>query len=156
VVWTSAQVARFDDAMEIHRADRAYRTRSALLLGAIALLCIILLWQLNLWLGRVNAELMGSDPDTVRRWLRALLAGLGVSLALPAAALGINLRRFALASRIEGRFPPREWKTWRDVRILRDSAALAWARRVELAGASMLAVAALLILWAAIAWWRFA
>lgn len=142
--------------MEIHRADKAYRTRSALLLAGIALLCIVLLWQLNLWLGRVNTELMGSDPDTVRRWLRALLAGLGVSLALPAAALGISLRRFALASRIEGRFPPREWKTWRDVRVLRDSAALAWARRVEWASTATLVLAALLVLWAAIAWWRFA
>ena len=141
--------------MEIHRADKAYRTRSALLLAGIALLCIVLLWQLNLWLGRVNTELMGSDPDTVRRWLRALLAGLGVSLALPAAALGISLRRFALASRVQGRFPPREWKTWRDVRVLRDSAALAWARRVELAATATLVLAALLVLWAAVAWWRF-
>lgn len=141
--------------MEIHRADKAYRTRSALLLGCVALLCIALLWQLNLWLGRVNTELTGSDPDTVRRWLRALLAGLGISLALPAAALGFSLRRFALASRIEGRFPPREWKTWRDVRVLRDSAALAWARRVELAATATLVLAALLVLWAAIAWWRF-
>ena len=141
--------------MEIHRADKAYRTRSALLLGGIAVLCIVLLWQLDAWLGRVNTELAGSDPDTVRRWLRALLAGLGVSLALPAAALGISLRRFALASRIEGRFPPREWKTWRDVRVLRDSAALAWARRVELAATATLVLAALLVLWAAIAWWRF-
>lgn len=141
--------------MEIHRADKAYRTRSALLLGGIALLCIALLWQLNLWLGRVNTELLGSDPDTVRRWLRALLAGLGISLALPAAALGISLRRFALASRIEGRFPPREWKTWRDVRVLRDSAALTWARRVELAATATLVLAVLLVLWAAIAWWRF-
>ena len=141
--------------MEIHRADKAYRTRSALLLAGIALLCIVLLWQLNLWLGRVNTELMGSDPDTVRRWLRALLAGLGVSLALPAAALGISLRRFALASRVQGRFPPCEWKTWRDVRVLRDSAALAWARRVELAATATLVLAALLVLWAAVVWWRF-
>jgi hypothetical protein len=141
--------------MEIHRADKAYRTRSLLLLGGIAVLCIILLWQLNAWLGRVNAELVGSNPDTVRHWLRALLAGLGVSLALPAAALGMSLRRFALASRIQGRFPPREWKTWRDVRILRDSAALAWALRVERVAIAMLVLATLLVAWAAVAWWRF-
>ena len=141
--------------MEIHRADKAYRTRSLLLLGGIAVLCIILLWQLNAWLGRVNAELVGSNADTVRHWLRALLAGLGVSLALPAAALGMSLRRFALASRIQGRFPPREWKTWRDVRILRDSAALAWALRVERVAIAMLVLATLLVAWAAVAWWRF-
>jgi len=141
--------------MEIHRADKAHRIRSALLLAGIFLLCIVLLWQFNLWLERINTELVGSDPDTVRRWLRALLAGLGISLALPAAALGISLRRFAQASRIEGRFPPRGWKTWRDVRVLRDSAALAWARRVELAANTMFALAALLILRAAVALWRF-
>jgi hypothetical protein len=141
--------------MEIHRADKAYRTRSVLLLGGIAVLCIILLWQLNAWLGRVNAELVGSNADTVRHWLRALLAGLGVSLALPAAALGMSLRRFALASRIQGRFPPREWKTWRDVRILRDSAALAWALRVERVAIAMLVLAILLVAWSAVAWWRF-
>lgn len=141
--------------MEIHRADKAYRNRSALLLAGVTVLCLALLWQLDLWLGRVNAELLGSDPDTVRRWLRALLGGLGVALAVPAAALGLSLRRFALACRIEGRFPPRDWKTWRDVRVLRDAPALAWSRRVEHAATAALVVAALLLLWAAIAWWRF-
>lgn len=141
--------------MEIHRADRAYRNRSALLLAGVALLCLGLLWQLSLWLGRVNAELLDSDPDTVRRWLRALLGGLGVALAVPAAALGLSLRRFALACRLEGRFPPRNWKTWRDVRVLRDAPALAWARRVERMASFALALAGLFVLWAAIAWWRF-
>ena len=141
--------------MEIHRADKAYRNRSAVLLVCVAVLCAALLWQLQLWLGRVNSELAGSDADTIRRWLRALLAGLGLALAVPAAALGLNLRRFALASRIEGRFPPREWKTWRDVRVLRDAPALAWARRVERFAMAMLALAAIFVFWAAIAWWRF-
>jgi len=145
-----------DDAMEIHRADKAYRNRSMLLLACVALLCMFLLWQLGAWLGKVNEELIGSDPDTVRRWLRMLLAALGVGMALPAAALGVNLRRFALASRIEGRFPPRNWKTWRDVRVLRDAPALAWARRVERLATLMLCVAAAFVAWAAIAWWRFA
>jgi hypothetical protein len=67
----------------------------------------------------------------------------------------MSLRRFALASRIQGRFPPREWKTWRDVRILRDSAALAWALRVERVAIAMLVLATLLVAWAAVAWWRF-
>jgi hypothetical protein len=59
-------------------------------------------------------------------------------LALPAAALGIAMRRFALASRLEGRFPPRDWKTWRDVRVLRDRDAFDWARRVEVFGTALL------------------
>lgn len=141
--------------MEIHRADKAYRNRTMLLLVGIAILCLVLLWQLNLWLGKVTTELMASDPDTVRRWLRALLAALGIGLALPAAALGVNLRKLGLTSRIEGRFPPREWKTWRDVRVLRDAPALLWARRIEFAGTAALVLAAAFVIWAALAWWRF-
>lgn len=141
--------------MEIHRADKSYRNRTVLLLAGIAIICLILLWQLNVWLGKVTNELMTSDPDTVRHWLRALLAALGIGLALPATALGVSLRKLGLASRIEGRFPPREWKTWRDVRVLRDSPALQWARRVELAGIAALALAAAFVFWAALAWWRF-
>jgi hypothetical protein len=141
--------------MEIHPADKAYRNRAMLLLIGTMMLCVLLLWQLNVWLGKVSGELMGSDPDTVRHWLRGLLAGLGIALALPAAILGISLRKLGLASRIEGRFPPRGWKTWRDVRVIRDAHALTWARRVELAGNAALLLAAGLVTWAAAAWWRF-
>lgn len=142
--------------MEIHRADKAYRNRTMLLLTGTAILCLILLWQLNLWLGKVTNDLMASDPDTVRHWLRALLVALGIGLALPATVLGVNLRKLGLASRIEGRFPPHEWKTWRDVRVLRDAPALLWARRVELAGTAALVLAVVFVAWAALAWWRFA
>jgi len=141
--------------MEIHQADKAYRTRAIWLLAGVAILCAVLLWQLNIWLGRVTSELGASDPDTVRYWLRWLLAGLGVALAVPAAALGISLRRLALESRLQGRFPPRTWKTWRDVRVLRDAPAQAWAKRVEIAGVAVLCMAALLVAWAAAAWVRF-
>jgi hypothetical protein len=141
--------------VEIHRADKAYRTRTLLLLGATAVLCAVLLWQLHAWLGTLSRDLAASDPDTVRYWLRILLAGLGVGLALPALVLGLGLRRVALESRIEGRFPPRGWKTLRDVRVLRDAAALAWARRIELAGSAAIALAVALLAWAGWAWVRF-
>jgi hypothetical protein len=141
--------------VEIHRADKAYRTRTLLLLGATAVLCAVLLWQLHAWLGTLSRDLAASDPDTVRYWLRMLLAGLGVGLALPALVLGLGLRRVALESRIEGRFPPRGWKTLRDVRVLRDAAALAWARRTELAGSAAIALALALLAWAGWAWVRF-
>lgn len=141
--------------MEIHRADKAYRNRTLLLLAIIVLLCGVLLWQLQSWLDVVNRELLDSDPDTLRRWLRGLLAGLGVGLALPAAGLGISLRRLGLKARIEGRFPPRDWKTLRDVQVLRDVGALAWARRIELAGNAALGLAAVLLAWAGWSWWHF-
>ncbi|RFP61174.1 hypothetical protein D0Y53_05455 [Luteimonas weifangensis] len=141
--------------MEIHRADPSYRSRTLLLLAFTVLLCAVLLLLLEAWLGRIDGQLAQSDPDTVRRWLRGLLAGLGIGLAVPAALLGAGLRRLGLASRIEGRFPPRAWKTLRDVRVLRDAAALRWARRAERAGLAAIALAASLLLWAAWAWWRF-
>jgi hypothetical protein len=141
--------------MDIHYADKAYRRRSLLLLATIVVLCIVLLWQLHMWLQDVTAYLNGKDPSTVRRWLRVLFAGLGIALAMPAIGLGLTLRRLAQASRLQGRFPPMEWKTFRDVRVLRDAAALSWARRVEAGGKAALALAAVLIGWAIWAWWRF-
>jgi hypothetical protein len=142
--------------MDIHRADKAYRNRTLLLLGFTVLLCGVLLLLLNGWLGQVNAQLAHSDSDTIRRWLRGLLSGLGLALAVPAALLGAGLRRLGFAARIEGRFPPRDWKTLRDVRVLRDAAALRWARRTERLGSAAMALAALLVLWAGWVWWHFA
>jgi hypothetical protein len=141
--------------MEIHRADRAYRKRTLWLIALIVLLCAVLLWQLNLWLRGVTEQLGGSDPETVRRWLRVMLVGLGLALAAPAIGLGLNLRRLGYAARLQGRFPPQEWKTLRDVRVLRDRTALDWARRVELLGLSALALAGGLAGWALWAWWRY-
>lgn len=141
--------------MEIHRADKAYRNRTLLLLAFTALLCAVVLLLLESWLRRVNLQLSASDPDTVRRWLRGLLAGLGMALAVPAALLGVGLRRLGLASRIQGRFPPHGWQTLRDVRVLRDLAAVRWAQRTEALGLGALALATLLVLWAGWAWWRF-
>jgi hypothetical protein len=142
--------------MEFHRADKAHRTRSLLLLAFVAALCAVLLWQLDAWLSTLSTTLATSDEATVSTWLRVLFGALGIGLAVPAAALGLSLRKLAYASRLEGRFPPNDWKTWRDVRVLRDAPALAWARRVEMAGTCALAVAALLLAWTAWALWRFA
>ena len=77
------------------------------------------------------------------------------ALGLGQPALSISLRRLALESRLQGRFPPRNWKTWRDVRVLRDAPALGWAKRVEVAGIAVLCVAVALVAWAAVAWVRF-
>ncbi|MCC8361504.1 hypothetical protein LK996_00180 [Lysobacter sp. A6] len=141
--------------MEIHRADRSYRNRSALLLAVVVVLCAALLWQLQVWLGSLSTALAGSDAVTLARWLRILFVALGIGLAVPAAALGVSLRRLAHSSRIEGRFPPRALKTWRDVRVLRDRPALEWARRVEIAANVALLLSAVLFAWSAWAWWRF-
>jgi len=141
--------------MEIHHADRAYRKRALWLLAGIVLMCGVLLWQLQTWLNHMTAQLGNSNPETVRFWVRLLLCGLGVTLAVPAVALGLALRKLGQASRLEGRFPPAQWKTLRDVRVMRDAPGLAWARRVEAAGLAALALAGLLIGWSAWAWLRF-
>lgn len=141
--------------MEIHHADKAYRNRGLVLLAGISVLAGALLWQLNLWLQELTMHLASGDPDTVRGWLRMLLAALGFALAVPAAALGLSLRRLGQSSRIQGRFPPQELRTLRDVRVLRDQPALRWARRVERFGALSLALAGVLASWALWAMWHF-
>lgn len=142
--------------MEIHRADKAYRKRALWLLAGVALMCVALLWQLQVWLDQLSVQLGNSDPDTVRAWIRLLLCGMSVALAIPAIGLGLTLRQLGYASRLEGRFPPTQWKTFWDVRVLRDAAGLTWARRVAAAGTAVLALAGLLVAWAAWAWWHFA
>src|SRR6476469_4253301 len=67
--------------MDIHRADPAYRTRTLLLLALTALACTVFLLLLHAWLQRVTVQLMSSDPDTMRRWLRGLFVSLGFLLA---------------------------------------------------------------------------
>jgi hypothetical protein len=141
--------------MEIHHADKAYRTRSLWLLLAIVLMCALLLWQLQSWLDSLTSQLYGSDPRVVREWVRLLLVGLGFALALPAIGLSMALRRLAAAANDEGRFPPSGLKTLRDVRVLRGPAAQAWARRVLLGSRGALGLAAVLLAWAGWAWWYF-
>lgn len=142
--------------MEIHYADKAYRKRAVWLLAGITLLCAVLVWQLHAWLDHLVAQMGNSDPDAVRSWVRLLLCGLGVALAGPAIALGLSLKDLGYTARLEGRFPPARWKALRDVRVLRDAAGLAWARRVEAAGIAFLLLGGLLLGWSAWAWWRFA
>ena len=140
----------------MHRADKAYRTRSLWLLAAIVVMCVVLLWQLQSWLDSLTFQLDGRDPRTVRQWVRLLLVGLGFALAIPAVGLSVSLRRLAQATRGEQRFPPADLKTLRDVRVLRGPAALAWSRRVHAGSRVALALAGLFLGWAAWAWWHFA
>jgi hypothetical protein len=134
--------------MEIHRADLAYRRRSLWLLAALLAACAIGLWLLHGWLQAVQAHALASAPQQARRWLGGAIAAMLIVAALPSALWGRSLRRLGRAAREEGRFPPRAWKTYRDVRVLREQAALRWSRRSERLGrfaqlaAGMFAVAA--------------
>ena len=140
----------------MHRADKAYRTRSLWLLAAIVVMCVVLLWQLQSWLDSLTFQLDGRDPRALREWVRLLLVCLGFGLAVPAIALSVSLRRLAQAARGEQRFPPSDLKTLRDVRVLRGPAAVSWSRRVQMGSSASLALAGLFLGWSAWAWWHFA
>ena len=141
--------------MEIHYANKGYRRRCIWAMAGVVVLSAALLWQLNAWLQGMASQLSGADPETAKFWLRALFVALALALAIPAAALAASLRRLARASRLQGRFPPREFKTLRDVRILRDGPALQWTRRVEAFSLGTFALAGLLVGWALWALWHF-
>lgn len=141
--------------MDIHYADKGYRRRCIWAMAGVILLSAALLWELDGWLRGMASQLSHTDPETAKGWLRALFVALAVGLAIPAAALGASLRRLASASRLQGRFPPREFKTLRDVRILRDGPALQWARRVEAFSLAVFALAGALVVWALWAIWHF-
>jgi hypothetical protein len=141
--------------MDIHRADPAYRTRTLLLLALTVLACVVFLLLLHAWLERVSGQLLSSDPETLRNWLRGMLVGLGLALAIPALFVGTALRRLAVEARRERRFPPMDWKTIRDVRVLRDDVAIHWAARTQILGNAVLGLAGVFVLWALWALWRF-
>lgn len=129
---------------EIHPADLAYRRRSLRIIVAIALLCVLALWQLDAWLSEVLRQLaQAGDSERTRRWLRGLLVGLALLPTVPLWLFGRSLRRLAASARGEQRFPPRDWRTLRDVRVLRGPVALRWIRRVGAmaAAATVLALA---------------
>src|SRR5262245_20232651 len=115
--------------MEIHRADLAYRRRSLWLLSTIVCLCAIGLWLLHDWLQAVQAQIALAEPAQARRWLRWAIAGLLFAPVIPLWLWGRGMRRLGRAAFEENRFPPRAWKTYRDVRVLRERAAENWSRR---------------------------
>ncbi|WP_036103128.1 hypothetical protein [Lysobacter capsici] len=137
---------------EIHRADLAYRRRSLWLLAATVLVCAIGLWHWHEWLTTVRDQVANSPPEHARRWLAQAIVLMLLAPVLPLFGWGRGLRRLGAAARAQGRFPPRDWKTYRDVNVLRDRAALDWSRRSERLGrlaqnAAGLLVAAALAVW---------
>ncbi|KRD39709.1 hypothetical protein ASE35_05090 [Lysobacter sp. Root916] len=128
---------------DIHPADLAYRRRSLLIIAAIVVLALFGLWQLDGWLSGLATQLaQDGDPQRTRRWLRGLLVALALLPVVPLSLLARSLRRLAAAAQAERRFPPRDWRTLRDVRVLRGVVAQRWIVRVRrmAAAASVLAI----------------
>lgn len=117
--------------MGIHRADPVYRKRFLLVLLLAVLFSAFLLTLLQHWLYQVHGQLITSDPDTVRRWLRWLLAGFALAAVVPIALLGTWLHRLGTQTHVEARFPPRIMKTLLDVRVLRGAHAMRMARAMR-------------------------
>lgn len=141
---------------DIHSADLAYRRRSLLIIAAIVLLALFALWQLDGWLTGLASQLaQDGDPQRTRRWLRGLLVTLGLLPVVPLLLLGHSLRRLAAAAQAEQRFPPRSWRTLRDVRVLRGAVALRWIGRVRHMAAVAGALAACCIAAAMAAFWFY-
>ena len=82
--------------MDIHRADKAYRTRSLALLALVEALCGVLLWQLNTWLAHMGVVLHSSDPGTTYAWLRMLFTALGLGHAVLCAKPVVGDEPFAV------------------------------------------------------------
>lgn len=141
---------------DIHSADLAYRRRSLLIIAAIVLLTLFALWQFDGWLTGLASQLaQDDDPQRTRRWLRGLLVALGLLPVVPLSLLGRSLRRLAAAAQAEQRFPPREWRTLRDVRVLRRAVALRWIVRVRRMAAAANVLAACCIAAAMAAFWLY-
>lgn len=102
---------------EFHRADPAYRRQMQLVLVATIVLGALAVVGLWLWLQKLGANARFGDLYAYESWLHRLLGGLCLVLGSAAAGFAVWLRRTALASRAERRWPPSGMRTSADVRI---------------------------------------
>ena len=102
---------------EFHRADPAYRRQMQLVLVATIVVGALAIVALRLWLQKLGAGARFGDLVAYEAWLHRLLGGLCLVLATAAAGFALWLRRTALASRAERRWPPSAMRTSADVRI---------------------------------------
>lgn len=102
---------------EFHRADPAYRRRMQIVLVATVVFGALAVVGLRLWLQKLGAGARFGDLYTYEAWLHRLLGGLCLVLGTAAAGFAVWLRRTALESRAERRWPPSGMRTSADVRI---------------------------------------
>ncbi len=131
--------------MEIHRADRSYRTRAAVVLAAcLAVGAVGLVW-LNGWLSRLAENGFFDGEEQLGLWLFA--GSLSTLLVLTCAGASVALLRLAGRVSAEQRYPPQEMRTASDVVVKRGSEADRIASSIRFCAWFLLLVAALLAVW---------
>ena len=102
---------------DFHRADPAYRRQMQVFLALTVLVGVVAVIALQLWLRRLGAHAQVGDLATYQAWLHRLLGALCLVLGTCAAVFALWLRRIAVDSRRERRWPPSNMRTSADVRI---------------------------------------
>jgi hypothetical protein len=102
---------------EFHRADPAYRRQMQVFLAITVVAGALAVVGLQFWLRKLGADAQAGDLGTYQLWLHRLLGALCLLLGTAAAVFALWLRRMALDSRKERRWPPSNMRTSADVRI---------------------------------------
>jgi hypothetical protein len=102
---------------EFHRADPAYRRQMQVFLGLTIVVGALAVIGLQVWLRRLGAHAQVGDLASYQAWLNRLLGALCLMLGAVAAGFAFWLRRMAVDSRAERRWPPSNMRTSADVRI---------------------------------------
>ena len=102
---------------EYHRADPAYRRQMQLFLALTVVGGLVAVFALQVWLRKLGAHANAGELATYQAWLSRLLGALCLLLGTAAAGFALWLRRMALDSRSERRWPPSNMRTSADVRI---------------------------------------
>lgn len=102
---------------EMHRADPAYRRQMQLFLVVTLVVGVLAVVGLQLWLRKLGSHAQAGDLSTYQAWLNRLLGAVCLLIGTAAAGFALWLRRMALDSRAERRWPPSQMRTSADVRI---------------------------------------
>jgi hypothetical protein len=138
---------------EFHRADPAYRRQMKLFLGALIVVGLVGLAALQLWLGKLAADIGNGDFSSYQAWLNRLLAGLCLMLAVSALGFAQWLYRIAQASKAERRWPPSSMRTSADVRIRYLTSADSLVLQLRGVAFALALLAVLLVAWAGWLFW---
>lgn len=110
-------------SIEIHRADPKFRRIAPILVFAVAALGGVAIWGLQRWLEANRNSGMGNGIDGL------MMIAAGLVVVLSTVSLGLAFALWQEAARIhqEGRYPPSDMRTLRDVAIRHGPDAIRYA-----------------------------